>query len=98
MLTIARTDVGAACQYQKAIPIFTSEDGTRSVGSFRGPGRQYGTDMVRTRMRIDPPADLPVGRTTLALQLLYTCGDRTVPELTHPVVFRVLPKEGGHAD
>lgn len=88
----ARTEAGAGCIFRGVVPLFTDEAGVKESGAFQGKGRQFGTELVRTEMRIDMPDGFPPGRATLELQLEYTCGEETVFELTYPVAFRVLPR------
>ncbi len=94
VMTFARTEVGQACIYEGMVPIFTGEDGVETTGTFFGPGRQYGTSTNRSEMKISLPAGLMTGRTTLLLQIEYTCGGQTVFEYVghrSPIIFRILP-------
>lgn len=92
VLVASRTETGAGCIYRGVVPLFTDEVGVKASGTFEGRGRQFGTTLIRTEMRIAMPGDFPAGRATLELQLEYQCGDETVFELTYPVAFRVLAK------
>lgn len=93
VLVAGRTEAGAGCVYRGVVPLFTDESGAKTPGGYKGRGRQFGTNIVRTEMRIAMPDEFPAGRATLELQLEYQCGEETVFELTYPVTFRVLPKD-----
>lgn len=93
VLTISRTEAGSGCTYKGVVPLFTDESGVTFAGHFEQRGRQYGTNLTRTEMRITQPEHgLEVGRVTLDLQLEYECGGvHRYETLQHPAVFRLLP-------
>lgn len=97
VFTFSRTNVGKECVYEDTTPIFVTENGSTYVGTYLGNGSQYSTDVVRREIQIERPDRLPVGRTSLRLQLEFTCKDETVFEMTDPAIFTVMvPTQRGN--
>lgn len=92
ILFIGRTELGTSCILKSIVPLFTDESNVPYPTAKKDPRQQLGPRVVKRRVVLDPPAELMPGRTSIRLQLEYSCGGEPFFENTLPVYYHTLEK------
>lgn len=104
VLVIGRTDLGASCELQDWLPLFTDQTGVTYPGRRYNAGqsgvtRQLDTDIARLRVEMIPPDVRPSGdnqrilvpgRLEVYLALEYDCDGQTINERTAVLTYRMI--------
>ena len=108
VLVVGRTDLGASCQLQDWLPLFTDQTGITYPGRHydatgqSGVTRQIGTDTTRLRVEMIPPDLRPngtqqrimePGRVEVYLALRYDCDGQTINERTAVLTYQMIEGE-----
>ena len=90
VVRLARTETGRVCVFIEGRPVYLGSAGQRVGGPPVPKGGQFRTTFDRFVVPMAVPDSLPVGRTSVLLELQFRCGAETRFDRTVPMPFKLL--------